>query len=754
MITKMPQDTYTLLLVEHSLIDAELIVHELRQGERTPHAHRVDTIDALRAALDQPWDIVIVDEALPGFNATQVLQLVQSRHPGTPVIVVSGVLDEETAVSFLRAGARDFVTKQRLSRLNAAVARELGCYQVVEVRPVAERTAEQIVAIVASSTEAIYAKSLDGEVTSWNVAAAKLFGYTAGEIVCLELDPTITADGGARHDALCARVAAGESLPAYETVRIRRDGTPVDVEVSLSAIAGPDGKAVGILTNARDISEQKRAARQLDQHDQAFKAVFEGARDAMLIANDSGRYIAANEAAGMLLGLPKEALLGRNVDEFIEPQNEDDFTQFLEQGEMTGTIALRGADGVRRLAEFSATANILPGQHLSILRDVTEAQRLGQQLQQTQKLEAVGQLAGGIAHDFNNLLTVISGYSDLALDGLESGGDAVRGNIEEIRRAADRAALLTHQLLAFSRRQVLLKEQLDLNEIVSEYVPMLTRLLGEQLTVQVELDPELGFVLGDRGQLGQVIINLAVNARDAMPEGGTLILRTRQQDGDHPSAVVEVVDSGTGMDEHAQKHLFEPFFTTKGVGKGTGLGLATVLGIVEQSGGTVFVETSRGFGSTFTITLPCVEGAESLTSVALGTPDRGGSERIIFVEDDPFLREMVARLLEVRGYEVTVASTPGEALALAKGNSFDLLVTDVVMPEMNGRQLAERIAADLPDVRMLFVSGYSEDELLARDVIDKHLRFLPKPFSVEQLAREVRIALDAPDQAPMIPALC
>ncbi|MBA3348513.1 MAG: response regulator [Actinobacteria bacterium] len=517
-------------------------------------------------------------------------------------------------------------------------------------------------------------------------------------------------------------------------------------------IAGADGEVVGLATNARDVSEQKRAARQLDQHDQAFRSIFEGALDAMLIADDSGCYIAANEAAGALLGLPKEALLGRSVEEFVDSGDEE-FAQFLEHGELTGKIALHGADGVVRLAEFSATANILPGQHLSILRDVTEAHRLGQQLQQTQKLEAVGQLAGGIAHDFNNLLTVISGYSDLALDGLDSGGDAVRPNIEEIRRAADRAALLTHQLLAFSRRRVLLTEQLDLNEIVAEYVPMLTRLLGEQLTIQVELDPGLELVLGDRGQLGQVIINLAVNARDAMPEGGTLILRTRQRAGDEPSVLIEVIDTGTGIDEHAQRHLFEPFFTTKDVGEGTGLGLATVLGIVEQSGGSVSVETAPRIGSTFTIALPCVEGAKSPLAVAPVTTDEGGSERIIVVEDDPSLGSMVKRMLEARGYEITVADTPVEALALADDRSFDLLVTDVVMPEMNGRQLSERLASDAPGMRVLFMSGYSEDELLARGVIDKHLRFLPKPFSVDQLAREVRLALDAPDQAPLIPAV-
>nr|MBA3348522.1 response regulator [Actinomycetota bacterium] len=213
------------------------------------------------------------------------------------------------------------------------------------------------------------------------------------------------------------------------------------------------------------------------------------------------------------------------------------------------------------------------------------------------------------------------------------------------------------------------------------------------------------------------------------------------------------IDTGTGIDEHAQRHLFEPFFTTRDVGEGTGLGLATVLGIVEQSGGSVSVETALGIGSTFTIAFPSIAGAKSPASVAPVTTDKGGSERIIVVEDEPSLGSMIKRMLEARGYEITVAATPVEALALADDRSFDLLVTDVVMPEMNGRQLAERLASNAPAMRVLFMSGYSEDELLARGVIDKHLRFLPKPFSIDQLAREVRLALDAPDHAPLLPAV-
>ncbi|MGZ8707458.1 MAG: ATP-binding protein, partial [Gaiellaceae bacterium] len=314
-------------------------------------------------------------------------------------------------------------------------------------------------------------------------------------------------------------------------------------------------------------------------------------------------------------------------------------------------------------------------------------------------------------------------------------------------RAGERAAQLTQQLLAFSRQQVLKQEPLKLSVVVGEYMPMLTRILGEQILVVLALGSEPLTVLGDRGQLGQVIINLAVNARDAMPHGGTLTFRTLPGDGDVPTALLEVADTGTGIDAATRARLFEPFFTTKPVGQGTGLGLATVLGIVEQSGGTVAVESQLGVGTTFTIALPCVDDVGSATATKPAGRDANGSESILVVEDEAALGDMIKRMLEARGYEITVARNPVEALALsgaAGEDAFELLVTDVVMPEMNGRQLAERLLADRPDLRVLYTSGYSEDDLLARGVIDGSASFLPKPFSFDQLAREVRQRLDAP----------
>ncbi|HEX4930145.1 MAG TPA: ATP-binding protein, partial [Gaiellaceae bacterium] len=452
---------------------------------------------------------------------------------------------------------------------------------------------------------------------------------------------------------------------------------------------------------------------------------------------------------GRLFGLPGDELAGKRFSDFTEPDVGIDapLADLLDLGELEGEWTVVRPDGERRVTEYSLRANLAPGLHLAVLRDRTDAHGLEEQLRQAQKLEAVGQLAGGIAHDFNNLLTAIAGYSDLALDQLDSGGPGARTSVEEIRRASDRAAQLTQQLLAFSRQQVLKQEPLDLNIVVGEYMPMLTRILGEQITVVLALGSEPLTVSGDRGQLGQVIINLAVNARDAMPDGGTLTFRTLPGEGDPPTALLQVTDTGTGIDAATRARLFEPFFTTKPVGQGTGLGLATVLGIVEQSGGTVAVESQLGVGTTFTIALACIADTAVTTTTPPTASDANGSESILVVEDDASLGEMIKRMLDARGYAITLANTPVEALALSRaadGGAFELLVTDVVMPEMNGRQLAELLLADRPDLRVLYTSGYSEDDLLARGVIDGTASFLPKPFSFAQLAREVRQRLDDP----------
>jgi CheY-like chemotaxis protein len=365
-----------------------------------------------------------------------------------------------------------------------------------------------------------------------------------------------------------------------------------------------------------------------------------------------------------------------------------------------------------------------------------ERARLEVEIRQSQKMDAVGQLAGGIAHDFNNLLTAIIGYADIAVM-RDKGGD----EITEIRRAADRAASLTQQLLAFSRKQIVQPKAVDLNQVVEATARMLERLLGDNVTLTLDIHHEPVVTEIDHSQLDQVLVNLSVNGRDAMPSGGELILSTRLDD---QSVHLSVSDNGSGMDDETRHKIFDPFFTTKAPGRGTGLGLSTVYGIVQQAGGVIDFETSIGGGTTFHIELPRTERIPEVT-----TPDPQGNptgvETILLVEDETVVRNLIEESLESFGYHVISAATPRDALAAADLHTFDLLVTDVVMPEMNGRELAELLELTRPDLRVLYTSGYASHVLLEDGVLSEATNFLQKPFPLDALARKVRDVLDAAD---------
>jgi signal transduction histidine kinase len=387
--------------------------------------------------------------------------------------------------------------------------------------------------------------------------------------------------------------------------------------------------------------------------------------------------------------------------------------------------------------------------------DVTEITELQAQFLQAQKMESVGRLAGGVAHDFNNLLTVINGTADLAMTDLRD-EDPLRKDLQEIRRAGDRAALLTRQLLAFSRRQVLQPIVLSLNTVIADMQSMLRRLLGEDIGLALAPAEDLGRVRADPGQIEQVIMNLVVNARDAMPGGGTLTVATRNVELDeayaeqHPSVVpgphvmVSISDTGVGMDKATQARIFEPFFTTKDPGKGTGLGLSTVYGIVKQSGGSIWVYSELGKGTSFNVYLPRVDGAIDGERPARTATARGGTETILIVEGEEALRHLAERALESAGYRVLMTANGGEALLLLE--RFDgpvhLMLTDVVMPGMSGRDLAERLRETRPEMKVLYSSGYTDDAILQHGVLDDVTRFIGKPYAVADLKRKVREVLD------------
>jgi two-component system, cell cycle sensor histidine kinase and response regulator CckA len=391
-----------------------------------------------------------------------------------------------------------------------------------------------------------------------------------------------------------------------------------------------------------------------------------------------------------------------------------------------------------------------------ILADVTDHKRLEERLRLAHRLESVGRLAGGVAHDFNNLLTVITGYSDAALKKLGT-DDPLRAEIEEIHAAGERAADLTRQLLAFSRKQMLQPKVIDLNAIIGHMVRLLERIIGEDIELRLIPDPTLGRTKADPGQIEQVLANLVVNARDAMPRGGLLTIETRNVDlGEHvartlpdvapgPYVMVAINDTGHGMEDATLARIFEPFFTTKGEGKGTGLGLATVYGIVKQSGGSIAVYSEVGAGTTFKVYLPRVDEALSVAEPqrAIEQP-LGGSETVLIAEDEEGVRKIVSRVLGYHGYTMLEATNGGDAIRVCEAHEkpIDLLITDVVMPGMSGHQLAETLKAIRPELRVLYMSGYTENAIVHHGIVDKAAAFIHKPFTPEALARRVRQVLD------------
>jgi PAS domain S-box-containing protein len=493
------------------------------------------------------------------------------------------------------------------------------------------------------------------------------------------------------------------------------------------------------LIQARQTGEQLRAS------EEAFRRLLDNVPAGIYRTTPGGKVLIANQALVEMLGFPsRQELLSADVRYlYADPHVRDEYTERLErEGELRNVeLLLRRRDGrLLRVLENARAVKDAQGNVMyyeGVLTDVTETRNLEEQLRQAQKMEAIGQLAGAIAHDFNNLLTVITGHCGLLLDRL-SLRDPLRREIEGIRAAAQRGAALTRHLLAFSRRQVLSPSRLDLNVVLTEMSEILRRLIGENIELDFQTDPQPTPVLADRSQIEQVILNLATNARDAMPRGGRLTFRTHLLESER-AVMLEVSDTGSGIDPAVQARIFEPFFTTKP--KGTGLGLSTVYGIVKQSGGDISVESIPGAGATFRVRLPAAAFPTVGSEASEADPGRPTpSETVLVAEDDDAVRRLIVRILEEHGYQVLEASNGRQALEIAKTRSgpIHLLLTDIVMPDMNAQELAARIIAAYPDIKVLFMSGYP-----GQQGSEGTQPRLDKPFDPPALARKVREVLDA-----------
>ncbi len=515
--------------------------------------------------------------------------------------------------------------------------------------------------------------------------------------------------------------------------------------------------------------ERKQQQDALRESEARYRSLVQSAVFGMYRSNVEDRFLDVNPALVSMLGYESpEQVLRLNLarDIFADPADYRKLIRAYAADERVAgvEVAWKRKDGTRFTVRLSGRPLLdssgEPVGFEMIAEDITERRALELQLQQSQRMEAIGRLAGGVAHDFNNLLTVIKGYSELMLEEFKP-NDPMRGEMEEVQRAADRAAALTRQLLAFSRRQVLAPKVLDLNELVRDTEKLLRRLLGEDVELIASLDQQLGSVRADPGQIEQVLMNLAVNARDAMPSGGKLTLETSNVDLDRSytreHAVIKpgryvllaVSDNGSGMDAETASHVFEPFFTTKEQGKGTGLGLSTVYGIVKQSGGYIWVYSEPGMGTTFKIYLPRVDGAaERLPTQQLRPEVYRGTETILLVEDEEGVRSLIRQVLTRHGYTVLESAHGGEALLLCERHPgrIDLLLTDVVLSQMSGRELAERLSPLRSEMRVLYMSGYTDEAIVHHGVLTPGSAFVQKPFTTEALTRKVRQVLDSKPQ--------
>ena len=652
---------------------------------------------------------------------------------------------------------------------------------VLNIRDVTERyRAEEALALqhvyfrqlFENSPAAVAIADAEQRVEDVNPAFERLFGYARSECLGRPLSELVVPPAGETEDReLSRRVLAGEAV-AVETTRRRADGAHL-LALLRSFPVRLGSRQVGIFTTFEDVTERRRAEAALRSSEERYRKLFEESRDPIYISTPEGRMLDINPAGVQLFGFAgRDELLASDVrdlywdaaqrDRFVADLRTHGFVNDLE-------VELRTRDGSkRRVLETATPVRDGDGELVAFrgtLHDVTERRELEEQLRQAQKMEAVGRLAGGVAHDFNNLLTAINGYSELLLRRFPA-EDPARREAEEIHRSGRRAAELTRQLLALSRRQVLSPRTLDLNRALADMERLLRRVLGEDLDLGIALGASPAAVRCDPGQLEQVVLNLAVNARDAMPDGGRLEIATRNLLVDdaaarrHPGMQaghyleMRVTDTGVGMPADVLEHIFEPFFTTKERGKGTGLGLSTVYGIVRQSGGQVEATSRPGEGSTFRVLLPLADSLpEPDERRAVEAPPPPGRETVLLVEDERAVRQLLASALRAAGYRVIEAADGEQARQLATDDgTIDLLLTDLVMPRLGGVDLATALVAEQPTLRVVFISGYA-DRLGSPSLAGPLARapFLQKPFPTGLLVRTVRAVLDESIDPPAEP---
>lgn len=678
-------------------------------------------------------------------------------------------LEKDELVESLRTAGAELESRiaertAQLTAKNAEQARMIAAGVKIEEELRASR--QRFQELVELLPEVVYEIDERGLVTFTNAQGFLMTGYSPSDIeIGLKATDLIIPSDREQGLRNLERLLKGETVGLSSYTVLRKDGTTFPA-VARSAPIVREGQIVGIRGVMVDVTEQKRALDSLLESERRYRDLYENSVDALYAHDLDGNYLSANSAVETVLGYPRERFLTLNFRDIVYPEDlaktVENFRKKVENGiEKTGPYEIRvlTEDGSVRWVEVTSRIVKEAGRPVAVEgsgRDITERKKLEERLRQSAKMEAIGLLAGGIAHDFNNLLTAMMGYAEMLRLHLPSETPDWH-RVCRIQRAAESAADLTRQLLAFGRKQVLDARPLILNDVIADFEKMLRRVIGEDVDIVTDLSADLGTVLADAGQVEQILMNLAVNARDAMPNGGVLRIETYNVvlDEDyarsHPDAtggdyvLMTMSDTGSGMDSVTLGRIFDPFFTTKAKGVGTGLGLSTVYGIVKQHQGHLAVYSEPGIGTTFKVYLPRVfEKPDRLPQAAPAAPLPAGDETILVVEDEEIVRVLACDVLDMLGYSVLCAPDPAEALAISDSHDgpIQLLLTDVVLPGMDGRSLFKRLSSSRPELDVLYVSGYTENFIVHHGVLDRGVFFLQKPFTLDGLGHKIREVLD------------
>jgi len=760
--------TLRVLHVEDSDQDVALLTRYLSGAGYEPISDRVETLETMKAALEShEWDLILGDSVMPHFTALDALALVQELELDIPFIIISATVGEAMAVEAMRAGAQDYLMKHNLTRLGATIERELRDHEsrrrCREAEAELRKSQAQYRRLLDTTNEGVWVVDAQLTTTYVNRRMAEMLQMRPTEMIGRPALDFLDAEDRLDMEQRWHRRTQGIK-EQYDLHLRRADGADLWAIVCATPILDGHGQFVGALSMVTDITERKRAEEKLRESEERYREVVENAHDVIYSHDLLGHFTSINKVGEQITGYTREEALALNLDQIVAPEYLENTREMLTRqlaGEDVAAYELEviAKDGRRITLEVNPKLSYQDGQIVGlqgIARDVTERRQLEDQLRQSQKMEAIGQLAAGVAHDFNNLLTAINGYNTLALRRLDQ-DHPIRSYLDEIGKAGDRAVILTRQLLAFGRKQILKPLALNLNDIVFDVNKMLQRLIGESVQLTTKLGAGLKCVKADPGQIEQVIINLVVNARDAMPSGGNIIIETGNVELDENYArthvhvqpghyvMLAVSDTGVGMEEETLSRIFEPFFTTKEKEKGTGLGLSTVYGIVKQSDGNICVYSEPAHGTTFKVYLPQLETVTQVIGTVTEATSPRGTETVLLVEDDEAVRRLASQILEDAGYNVIATAQGADAVRLCSNgeHSIDLLLTDVVMRETSGKEVADLISELVPGSKVLFMSGYTDEAIVHHGVLDLDAAFIQKPFTPAALAKKIRAVLDS-----------